>query len=352
VEPLKNKKEFELKEIVDQLLFKKKLILTTIIVFFFFGILYIAFTQKEYTATLKILPESEQGNTGFLSRLGNIPGLNLGSQINQENVLSPELYPEIIQSNDFYLSLLNFKIKMGDDSLIVRDYVSSVYSPSLFGTIKKYTIGLPQLFRKSKAQLEESKIEDGITYLEGNDGKFIGWLNKRIFIETENATKILTISMESPDQFISAQLTNFTAAYLKSYLDDYQTQNDVRQLNFIEERRDEAKQDYLSAQQELAIFRDRNRNVMSEVSKIEEEVLVQEFNLTNRIYSSLAEQYEQANIKSKEKRVLFKVLEGVQLPAPQTKPQIVLILMLSIFTGIIFSVLYVLFPVIFKEFYE
>lgn len=341
-----------LKDIIEKLLFKKWFILITVVSFFILGVLCASLTEKEYTASLKILPENQQASSGLLSQLGNIPGFNFGNQIMQDNVLPTAIYPEIIQSNNFYLSLLNKELMYNGDTMIVRDYVSTVYSLSVLELVKKYTSGLPGLFRKSQQRGNSSKTVDGITYLGGDDAKYKSWFSRRISIGTDNSTKILTIGVELPDQLVAAQLANFTAEYLRSYLDDYQTQNAVRHLNFIEDRRDEAKKDYLKAQKELAVFRDRNRNVFSEVSRTREEVLVQEFNLTNRIYSSLAEQYEQANIKAKEKRVLFQILEQVQLPAPSTKPQTVLIIIISLFTGIIFSVLYVLFPVIFKEFYE
>lgn len=344
--------DFKLKEIVDRIWLKKKLILLTVAGSLFIAILYISLSTKEYTASLKVLPENQHANSGLLSQLGNIPGLNLGSQMGQENVLAPSLYPAIIQSNSFYLSLLDLEIETESDSSSVRDYVASQYSPSLLETVKKYTIGLPRLLRKTEVSNEKSRTEDEITYLSSNDSRFKGWLNKRISIVTESSTKILAISCESPHQLASAQIANFTAEYLKQYLDDYQTQNDVRRLEFIEERKGEANKEYLRTQHELAVFRDRNRNVLSEVSRTKEEVLMQHFNLTSRIYASLSEQYEQSNIKSKEKRVLFKVLEGVQLPASNTKPQVMLIIVVSLFTGILLSTLYVIFPIIFKEFYE
>jgi len=344
--------DIKLKEFVDRIWLKRKLILLTTAGFLLIGVLYINFSEEEYTATLKVLPENQQGSTGLLSQLGNIPGLNIGNQLANDNFLPPSLYPAIIQSNDFFLLLLDFQIKTKEDTITVRDFVASEYSPSLLGTIKRYTVGLPRLFSTSTGPVEDSRLENGITYLNGEDAKFKSWLSQRITAVTDNSTKILTISAESPDQLVAAQMANFTADYLKQYLDDYQTQKDVLHLAFIKERRDEAQEAYLKAQHELAIFRDRNRNVLSEVSRIKEEVLTQDFNLTNRIYSSLSEQYEQASIKSKEKRVLFKVLEGAQLPAPKSKPQTTLVIILSIFTGLIVSVIYVLFPIIFKEFYE
>src|SRR5690606_27344177 len=344
--------DIKLKEFVDRIWLKRKLILLTTAGFLLIGVLYINFSEEEYTATLKVLPENQQGSTGLLSQLGNIPGLNIGNQLANDNFLPPSLYPAIIQSNDFFLLLLDFQIKTKEDTITVRDFVASEYSPSLLGTIKRYTVGLPRLFSTSTGPVEDSRLENGITYLNGEDAKFKSWLSQRITAVTDNSTKILTISAESSDQLVAAQMANFTADYLKQYLDDYQTQKDVLHLAFIKERRDEAQEAYLKAQHELAIFRDRNRNVLSEVSRIKEEVLTQDFNLTNRIYSSLSEQYEQASIKSKEKRVLFKVLEGAQLPAPKSKPQTTLVIILSIFTGLIVSVIYVLFPIIFKEFYE
>jgi len=345
--------EITLKEIVVRIIRFKWLIVKVVVAFIILAMVVILSTSKEYTASSKTLVENTGGQTGILSQLGNVPGLNLGGLNQVDNMLSPEVYPEIINSNDFYLFILKSKISVDGDTVKLRDYVELTYSPSLFQQIKKYTIGLPYLFKASSTLQEVgSRIDSGITYLSGEDGKYIGWLRQRISINSERGTQILTISCESPSSEVSAQVVQLTTQYLNNYLDEYQTQKEVRNLEFVEQRKEEARKDYLQAQHELASFRDRNRNVMSEVSRTREEVLIQDFNLANRIYSLLAEQTEQAKIKSKEYGVLFKVMERVQLPAPQTKPQPVLIIMLFILTGLILSISYILFPLIFNEFYE
>ncbi|MBT0812864.1 hypothetical protein KIH41_16375 [Litoribacter ruber] len=345
--------EITLKEIVERIISQKWLIVKVVLVFILLALVIIFTTTREFTASSKIIVENPGAQRGMLSQLGNLPGLNLGNLNQNDNILSHEIYPEIINSNDFFLTVLNSKIALDGDSLILKEFVESVYSPSLLQQVKKYTIGLPQLFKSSTALNHDgSRIESGITFLSGEDGRNIGWLRKRINLNVERGTRITTISFESPNSEVSAQVVQLTSNYLQSYLDEYQTQKEVRNLEFVEERKEEARKQYLQAQQELASFRDRNRNVMSEVSRTREEVLVQDFNLTNRIYSLLAEQTEQARIKSKEQGVMFKVLERVQLPAPQTKPQPVLLLMLFILTGLILSISYILFPIIFNEFYE
>ncbi|MBS9525685.1 hypothetical protein KI659_16825 [Litoribacter alkaliphilus] len=345
--------ELSLKEIISRLISNKWVVINTVAIFFIISIIINAFTGKEYTASSKILIESATDSRGLMNQLGNIPGLNLGGLNSHDNMLSSQVYPEILSSNDFSLYILDSKILVGADSIFVREYIHEVYKPSTIQTIKKYTIGIPSLLRKSSTNHERgSRVENNITYLNSLDSRYTSWLRSRVSIDMDRGTQITTVSVESPDASISAQIVQKSIQYLKEYLDAYQTQKEVRNLEFVEERKEEARKNYLQAQHDLASFRDRNRNVLSEVSKIREEVLVQEFNLTNRIYSLLAEQTEQAKIKSKERGVLFKVLERVQLPAPQTKPKSVILTMIFVLTGFIIAVIYILFPLIFNEFYE
>ena len=57
---------------------------------------------KEYTVTVKLAPEIQGGKTslGGLSSLASMAGINVGS-MNSADAMSPELYPDIVQSVPF-----------------------------------------------------------------------------------------------------------------------------------------------------------------------------------------------------------------------------------------------------------
>ena len=66
---------------------------------------------KEYTVTVKLAPEIQGGKTslGGLSSLASMAGINVGS-MNSADAMSPELYPDIVQSVPFMTELFDVEV--------------------------------------------------------------------------------------------------------------------------------------------------------------------------------------------------------------------------------------------------
>ena len=111
----------------------------------------------------------------------------------------------------------------------------------------------------------------------------------------------------------------------------------VRESNtaqwFIEERYEEKKAEYEKAQERLAAYRDRNKNVSSAVARTGEERLQGEFNIAYNVYNELAKQLEQARIQVKEDTPVLSVIKPVVVPVEKSKPNRPMILIIWIFLG-------------------
>ena len=101
----------------------------------------------------------------------------------------------------------------------------------------------------------------------------------------------------------------------------------------MEGRYDEAKKECEKKQEELAIFNDANRNLVSNVAKTTQERLNNEYTLLFGVYSELAKQREQANIQVKETTPVFTVVEPVTIPTERSKPKRGLICIAFTFLG-------------------
>ena len=86
-------------------------------------------------------------------------------------------------------------------------------------------------------------------------------------------------------------------------------------------------------QEELAQFRDANRNFASAIAKATEERLSNEYTVALGVYSELAKQREQAGIQVKEDTPIFTIVEPVTVPNEPSKPKRALILVAFVFLG-------------------
>ena len=144
---------------------------------------------------------------------------------------------------------------------------------------------------------------------------------------------LITLSATMSEAHAAAELGQHAQELLQQYITESRIKKAKANLDFIQQRFDETALKYEAAQQKLANFRDRNKNVSLATSKTEEERLSSQFNLIYSLYSELAKQLEQAKIQVKQDTPVFTIIEPVTVPMKKTKPKRPMILMIWLFLG-------------------
>lgn len=316
--------------------------------FFLLGLL-IAFTSKpEYTATCKLLPESQDSNMSELGSLGGLAGL-AGfdiSGIGSSSVLSPELYPQIVNSTPFLLELIDTPVFFENADTTVSSYIyfKELDKPNLFGLLSEYTIGLPSKIRKLfSSEVGEQKNDGALLRFSLDQWKILDKYKKRISVVIDPEIGTIIISVEMPDPLASARVTDLLVKKLTMRVTDYKTEKTKSNLEFITDRFIEAKNNFELKQEELARFTDKNRNVTNSVFQTEYERLQNELNIAFEVYKGLATQVEQAKIKVKEETPVFTILEPIIVPVEKSNMRRLYVLILTSLAGIVLSVLYIIF---------
>jgi len=238
--------------------------------------------------------------------------------------------------------LLDHKVtyKTNDETLdiTVFDYLDDYTKSSLMGVVKKYTIGLPWTILgwiRVDKEPEESMTSSPsqITQISKKQFDAIKGLKDKISASIDQKNGVISISTEFGDPFITAQIANFSVGYLTTYITEYRVEKAKTDLQFIQDRYVEKEKGYLKAQENLAQFRDANRNVQSAAARTEEERLNNTYTLAFNVYNGLAQQLEQAKIKVQEETPVIKILEPVKVPVERSKPKRSLILVVFAFLG-------------------
>jgi uncharacterized protein involved in exopolysaccharide biosynthesis len=162
-------------------------------------------------------------------------------------------------------------------------------------------------------------------------------LSKRVTLETNDKEGYVILNAVSHDPNLAAQVAHKAQALLQKYITEFKIKKATAQLDFIENRYAEKKKDFEQAQANLASFSDRNKNITSALARTEEVKLQNEYQLAFDVYSQLAKQYEQAQIKVKEDTPVFSIIKPVTVPIEKSKPNRPLILIFWTFFGVIFS---------------
>jgi uncharacterized protein involved in exopolysaccharide biosynthesis len=341
-----NNDEIDLIEVALKIWAERTLILKTVAVFFVLGIIIAFGSKKEYKSECTFILDDNKGGSrvsGLLSQFGGLAGINLGG-MESEGTISPDLYPNIVQSTPFLLGLLSDTIKVEklDTAVTVYHFFDELDKPSLTGYIKGYTIGLPGkilgLIRKKNTEtivvpLAETFSKQDYIKLTQTQEDIVGALRERISISLDETSGILTLSVEMPDPVAAAEVARKVYNDLMVYLIDYKIDKAQADHKFIAARHEEARERYEREQEKLASFRDQNKNVTSAYFQTEEERMNANFQLAFNVYNGLAQQLEQSKIKVQEAMPVFKVVNPVKVPLEKSKPKRSMILVVMIFLG-------------------
>lgn len=354
--------EIDLIELIRHLWNGRMLILKITGAFIILGLIIALTSPKQYKVEVRMLPESKSSSGGASALLRQFSGLGgfampLGDGA---DAIGPMLYPDVLKSTPYYLELLNHKVtyKTEEETLdiTVFEYLNDYTKNSFMGVIMKYTFKLPWTILgwiRGEQVIEEQEVIFGqkrITRITKEQFEIIKALQNKIGASIDQKNGVISISTEFGDPLITAQIASFSVDYLSSYITEYRVEKVKTDLLFIQERYYEKEKEYLKAQEELAQFRDANRNVQSAAARTEEERLNNKYTLAFNVYNGLAQQLEQAKIKVQEETPVIKILEPVKVPVKRDKPRRSLIIMVFTFLGGFLGVSIVLLKPLFKSF--
>lgn len=339
--------EIDLLEIANKFWKGRKTLLKTIAVFFVLGLFVALVSVEEFTSEVKLLPENQQGiSLGGLGGLAEQFGFSSSSMQNSE-ALSVNVYPSIIQSNVFLEELMRYEVQVPNNSVTVslEEYFSEYQKSSIVSQIVKYTVMLPFTIKnRLTSNNEENSVsvniaEDNpekmnrLVRLTDREWSILRNIRGRISTSLDSETGVVTVSVKMQDPVIAADVADEIVEMLSEYIIEKRTEKTRQDVEFIEERFEEARKRFEAAQQELAAFNDANRGQLTAMARTEEQLLQSRYNLAFNIYNSLAERLEQARIKLQEETPVINVLEPAAVPDRKSEPQRTFILAVFIIIG-------------------
>ena len=316
----------------DILLFIKKYTLVVILTSVVFGIIgyALSFTLPvTYRSSSLLIPESGASSSG----LGSLSGFaRLSGMTRNESggAIQPDLYPSILQTVPFSLYLLKQPL-VDENNRPYKNLEAFLHraDPKGEGTVHAKKIN-PVI---SKDIMALSTSENA------NSQRALGL----IFSVYDPKTGIITISSETTDPYIAAQLVEIASKYLIQYVSDYRTQKTVREVEFLGQRVTESKRREQNAEFALQSYRDRNRSAFSNVAQIGEQRLQSEYLLAQSLYNDIVRKWEEAKIKVKEEQPVIKVLEPAYVPLTRSKPSRKMIALAGAAFGGFLALLFIIF---------
>ncbi len=339
--------EIDLLELAKTIWNKRMFIIKVVALGAVVGVLAALLSPKEYKSTATLMPEysteSQGGASSLLRQYGGLLGMSGGSYASNSNAIRVDLYPNIVQSTNFQLKLMDqpFYFSDIDAEATLFDYYTELNSPGVLGILAEYTIGLPgkilgailpkkELMTTVPGEAKESMVLN----LSKDEVAVINTLRQKITASLDEESGIVSVSVTLPDNVAAAAVTEYTITELTEYLTEYRTEKVLRDLTFVEEQLATAEARFEEAQLTLAEFRDSNQGTLSAKAQTEEQRLNSEYQIAFNLYNGLTQQYEEAKLKVQEETPVFKTLEAVQVPLEDETSGAMILLVFIMLSGI------------------
>lgn len=338
-------KEIDLVELIRLMWLNRWLVIKIMGVAMVLGLMVALFSKKEYTASCDIVLQSSTSGSASssMSSLAALAGINIGQMQNSVRALSPYVYENILNSTSYRKELMYtvMDFEKADRPVSFYEYFTSeeFNKPGVMDYVKKYTIGLPGVIigaiRGPQPESEASAVEEGsaIETLTSEEASCVSLLSKAVVITLDDKKGYITITANMPEPVAAAQLAQAAFDILQKYITKFKIEKVQSDLDFVQERYDEAKRNFEEVQARRAKLRDANMNTTRYSALAELEKLDAEYALRQGVYNSLAQRVEQAKINVKETTPVLTVINPVTVPRQKSKPRRAMILFAFTFLG-------------------
>ena len=347
-----NEQEIDLIELAKRLWRERKFLFKCCGVAIVVGLVVAFSIPKEYSTTVKLAPETSDPSKkmGNLGGLAAMAGINLNTSSGTD-AISPDLYPDVVQSIPFLLELFPVEVtnEKGTLSASLYEYMGEHQKSAWWSSVLQAPFKLlgvvKDIFSKEE---EKSSNELSSFHLTRKQSDVISSLQERISASVDKKTSVITVSVQMQDPLISANITQVVLNNLQNYITSYRTRKAKQDLEFTEKVFSEARESYYKAQRAYAAFEDANKNIISASYRTEQERLKNEMTLTFNVYNTLAQKLEQDKLRVQEQTPVYTVIQPATVPLKAASPKKPLILIGFVFLAIFGAIGYLFIKDLFK----
>ena len=283
-----------------------------------------------YVCTVKLSPElsSSRTSANSLLSLASSFGFNLGTGTAGmgTEALFPTLYPELINSTDFKITLFQVPVTIeGDKEKGEQDRTMSYYDyldkeqktswvfealgapgkliGSLFGT-KKKEVKEVNPFRLTKRQAKIAKA-----------------IEKNVDCDVDKKTMVITIKVTDQDPVIAATMADSVKTRLQAFITDYRTSKVRNDLTYNKKIYSEAKARYERARDNYTRYSDTHRELSSQTALTKQSDLLNEMQVQQQLFQQVVAQVQQAEMKVQQETPAFTTLQSATVPVKKAGPK-------------------------------
>jgi uncharacterized protein involved in exopolysaccharide biosynthesis len=311
-QPNKHQHEIDLIEIIHILWKARKFIALVTAASLAIGILYIIFATKMYSGTITLYPAQPGAKNPMVqmaAQMGMAGSSTLDANYNIPDVVKSRTLSEQIVGHEWEIEGFNTKV----DLVEYFDTFWKVDKPDWVQTKDdEFIWGNRKLYYYSEIIA-----------------------NKRIDVDANIKTGLITVSVLMEDPKLARDIANFISVFVANWVNDTQKASIKKNLDFINERAAVLGEELQDAENEFKKFRETNRNILNSPDlQLELQRLQRQVTIKQEVYLTMIKQREINQIEENKSadviRILDKAIERTKSEVPNTKLTLAITLLLGI----------------------
>ncbi len=294
--------ELDFLQLFKILYINKKAVIIFTAVFIVFGLFYVFTATPVYTAKTSILPSEEYSNNSNMGSLQGLTNMLPFASMQQSDGITAVI-PDIVKSKNLIYSLLkkSFSENGNDSGLSLLEIINV------------------------KGDSEEEKLERAFEKL-----------LKVIDAHHDNATDLITITVDSDKSWLAADLCNKLVEMLNDFAIKYNAGSASYARRFVEEQLVTQKDSLDAIVEVLTEFKKSNVNYL-ESQDLQAEFLKLEMERRAReeVWIEYRRQYELTRLQEVKDTPVLNILDRAIIPVRPSKPKKLLILAIATVFGFI-----------------
>ena len=304
---------------------------------FVLSCIYIFSLPRYYKSEIKLAPEIDNSiSEGALGSIASSFGFDIGSMATTD-AISPELYPELLETNDFITLLFPMEVEDYDHTLHTTyfDYLKKHQKTPWWSFVSK---AIRSILPKEKEQQVGSSAEFNPLNLNKKQDVIASIIKGNISCSIDRKTSMITITVTDQDRRICATIADSIRLKLQEFITDYRTKKARIDVEYFRNLVNESRNEYDEARHRYANYTDSHRNIKLENFISIQNDLENDMEVKFNNYTAYNTQLQAAIAKLQQRTPAFTLLQGASIPVKPAGPKrIIFIFVMLILSSMIIA---------------
>lgn len=325
MEDVRNSQIIDLREIVQTLWQRRRVFYRVLIIAFIIACVWIFPQPRYYRCEVSLAPEAVSASAmGSLGSIASSFGFDLGENGN-DDAIYPLLYPDVMSSSDFIVSLFGINVKTSDGEIDTDyyDYMSQHQKICIWDYPKRWAKKGIKKIRPKKKTIHIEGENNGVNpfSLTEDESSVVKKVDKKLLCKVDKKTMVITVSLTDQDPLIAATMADSVRVRLQNLITDYRTNKARIDEEHYKKLTEKALEDYTTASKKYANYADSHLNSITQKASNEAESLQNEMQQAYTIYTAYQAQLQAAQARVQERTPAFTVIQGATIPLKPAGPK-------------------------------